>query len=1121
MRSLWNGSLVLVAGAGLAALAALPARAGETRGPAIGANRYQAAIANNPGEADVDDYVALLVAGEKLSVQLSVPKGSELVPSLELVGPDGALRTVPVRAARSGRALAIRSFKTDAPGRWAVRVRGVGGSEGAYAIAFQTAKTPPTLKQRVTASFGAEAEVTFDAGAGLLADVSVTWKKGAKPLEIASLLDWTGYDAFEASGGASHVDVKGTTATVTGIALGRANGTYRLRLRGADGALASGTVSVRLRRPEWPSGKASVQLLDEPCITSGQNLLGIAGRSVRIGGLRLVPGVRVFFGQNEATNVSYMAGGTEAFAQVPSGVPGSVVDLAVVGADGQACVRENSFTYVPQPKVSAVTRLDGSAVTGWSTKGGLQIRLTGECFRTGQEVRFPGKVDAVPQVVSANEMTVTVPIGQPGNDYLVVVDEWDQEGRSPQKFEMKTPPSFASSPFAPAVAAVQRSVEITIRGAGFERGDALLVDGVAVTSQYVDTTTRRFTFPARDAGDYAVKLRDRLGVEVDGPYFAVKTPPTVESVTVMSGMTIGGGLPASGGNVIRVTGTGFHSTDTVFVGGTQVSQTLIETSTFDFTAPAGQIGPATLKIVDGADQMAVVDDAVTYVGFADATAARVPEAGDADDFDAVRGLMSDLDGDGRLDVVLSSPPGAWPGWRGSLTRVLLNDGDGRLADRTGDAFPPAYSDPSGGDDWNANALALGDLDDDGDPDLVLAGASPDPRSVNDVRIFENDGAGAFTLDTDSGVGITAHDAVFAYDYWGSAYMVYGPRESAGEATALAIGDVDGDGAADLVVGRTAVETETTYIDPNYVSWYNNPPYISSWAARYYAVNWTKVHAATRVYHNAVADGSGFVDATESTLPSVGGSLWSTMPAFPSRDLALADLDRDGDLDLVLTWDNPMTVTVAGLSQGDETATVATRVLRNDGGSFTDVTDSWMPTARGDEYFQADRLALADLDADGDPDLLLLSAHGVDAWRGTTKHATSAIRILRNDRTRFSDVTSSVMPTLVNGDDWRGRALAVRDVDSDGKLDLLIGTTDALSHAGTAMRSTRWLLQTTGFRFVDASAFLPDAETDSGQADDLLLGDLDGNGDPTLLLLDTSVPDHSENGALFRAFDWKR
>lgn len=121
--------------------------------------------------------------------------------------------------------------------------------------------------------------------------------------------------------------------------------------------------------------------------------------------------------------------------------------------------------------------------------------------------------------------------------------------------------------------------------------------------------------------------------------------------------------------------------------------------------------------------------------------------------------------------------------------------------------------------------------------------------------------------------------------------------------------------------------------------------------------------------------------------------------------AFADYDRDGDPDLF----------VAG---------AVTRLYRNDRGAFIDTA----ATAGLADARPTRAAAWGDFDADGDPDLLV----------GLTPGAESLLRLLRNDRGEFIDVTAQAALVVTAG--------AVRqpvwvDVDGDNDLDLFVAFRD--------------------------------------------------------------------------------
>lgn len=226
------------------------------------------------------------------------------------------------------------------------------------------------------------------------------------------------------------------------------------------------------------------------------------------------------------------------------------------------------------------------------------------------------------------------------------------------------------------------------------------------------------------------------------------------------------------------------------------------------------------------------------------------------------GALFDYDGDGWLDLYLlngvnldnpSESPGAV---------LYRNRGDGTFMDVTAQA---------GVDDKGRYGMgcAVGDVDNDGDPDLYITHFGPDV-------LYRNNGDGTFTDVT--------HEAGLGNPLWGSS---------------AAFLDYDGDGWLDLyVVNYLEYDVKASYppCKTRGVQTYCHPRHFAG--------------APDRLYRNR-GDGT-FEDVTEKAKIHDPGGL------FEGKGLGVvaADFDNDGDTDLYVANDD--TPNYLWVNQGDGT-----------------------------------------------------------------------------------------------------------------------------------------------------------------------------------------------------------
>jgi hypothetical protein len=268
--------------------------------------------------------------------------------------------------------------------------------------------------------------------------------------------------------------------------------------------------------------------------------------------------------------------------------------------------------------------------------------------------------------------------------------------------------------------------------------------------------------------------------------------------------------------------------------------------------------------------------------------------------------IGDVDGDGRLDIVLAKGR-HWP----LVDRVLLGDGAGH--------FAPGFDLGSASDRSYSGRLA--DLDRDGHLDVVISNDAPDPKLV-----YLNDGKGHFR------VGST-----FGRPDW--------------ETRNATVADVDADGLPDIVVANRSDKNRA-----NYVCFNKGAGRFDGDCVVFSRESATTITAADFNYDGlvdlAVPNRDGGQSRVYLNGPKGRFSDARTI-AFGPPDATIrmteaADLDGDGSVDLDAI---------------DERVGVAIYFGRRDG-TFSD----GVPV--GDRSIAPYALAVGDVNGDGKPDIIV-------------------------------------------------------------------------------------------------------------------------------------------------------
>ncbi len=328
----------------------------------------------------------------------------------------------------------------------------------------------------------------------------------------------------------------------------------------------------------------------------------------------------------------------------------------------------------------------------------------------------------------------------------------------------------------------------------------------------------------------------------------------------------------------------------------------------------------------------------------------------------------------------------------------------------------------------------------------LAGSFGRSATLGDV-----DGDG--DLDIVVGSDTTEGNRVFLNDGDG-AFADSGQSLDTGSTQSVVLGDVDGDGDLDMVSANAVNEANSVYINDGGGVYTDSGQSLGS-------------NSSVSVVLGDV-DADGDLDMVVANINDQGnqvylndgaGSFSSTgasLGASSSSSVALGDLDDDGDLDMAVS---------------NNDSAQSNRVYINDGsGVYTDSGQSLGSTPSAS-------VALGDIDNDGDLDMVVAN---VDTGN----------RVYVNDgNASFSDSDQS----LGNFD---SRTVSLGDVDGDGDLDMVEANYDA--------QANRVYHNDGNGTFADSSQALGANDSQS-----IALGDVDGDGDLDVVVVNYDAPGNNQ------------
>jgi predicted nucleotidyltransferase len=309
----------------------------------------------------------------------------------------------------------------------------------------------------------------------------------------------------------------------------------------------------------------------------------------------------------------------------------------------------------------------------------------------------------------------------------------------------------------------------------------------------------------------------------------------------------------------------------------------------------------------------------------------------------------------------------------AITKLYSNDGNGVFTEITGTPFEGVSSGSS----------AFADVDNDGDKDLLITGYNNSNQRI--TKLYKNNGSGVF-----SEVQGTPFDKV--------------------NFSSIAFADVDNDSDQDLLI--TGFNENNQRIAKLYI---NNGSGTFSVVA---GTPFEGVSFGSVAFADVNNDGRQDIFITgENTAEQPVAKLYmnngtgsfseavgTPFQGVYNSSIAVADIDNDGNKDIIITGKS-------GYSQD------ISRLYKNNGnGSFTHVS------AANLESISSGSVAFADIEGDGDQDVLII---GYSIYYGLVA------RLYKNNGSgTFTQVTNHALKPRQNG------AIAFTDIDNDGDIDLL-------------------------------------------------------------------------------------
>lgn len=299
-------------------------------------------------------------------------------------------------------------------------------------------------------------------------------------------------------------------------------------------------------------------------------------------------------------------------------------------------------------------------------------------------------------------------------------------------------------------------------------------------------------------------------------------------------------------------------------------------------------------------------------------------------------VIADVSGDGRPDIVVTgSSFSGPPSYTSTTVSVLLGNGDG--------TFQPKQD---YGDGYGHRAVAVGDLNGDGRPDLAVTAYNSGSSTVN---VMLGNGNGTFQAQQTFTTGAD-------------------PRS-------VAIGDVNGDGHADVVTGNSQASTVSVLLGTGTGALGTKTDFATGNSPRSVALADLSGDGKLDIVVANYGSGSNSV----SVLLGNGAGSFGAQTTFATNSapsgVAVADYNGDGKLDLAVThaYASMPQIVGEGSPEAVTSASAQVSVLLGNGNGTFQAKQDFSNDASG-----SFGIAVADFDGDGKGDLVTANGYNSSA-----------------------------------------------------------------------------------------------------------------------------------------------